>query len=121
MYRCVSLGPELCYSLKWMLRVAAGTIPASTVRAPMTEALRVLYNMCVCVCVCVCDVHSPQNCGFPGSSEGKESACNVGDLGLIPGSEKGMATRVRILAWKSPLIEEPGMLQSVGSQRVGHD
>ena len=26
--------------------------------------------------------------GFPGSSVGKESACNVGDLGLIPGSER---------------------------------
>ena len=54
MYRCVSLGPELCYSLKWMLRVAAGTIPASIVRAPVTEAPHVLCNVCVCVCVCVC-------------------------------------------------------------------
>ena len=26
--------------------------------------------------------------GFPGSSDGKESACNAGDLGLIPGSER---------------------------------
>ena len=26
--------------------------------------------------------------GFPGGSVGKESACNVGDLGLIPGSER---------------------------------
>ena len=32
--------------------------------------------MCVCVCVCVY---------FPGSSDGKESACNAGDPGLIPG------------------------------------
>ena len=34
--------------------------------------------------------------GFPGGSDGKESACNMGDLGLIPGLgrplEKGMAT-----------------------------
>ena len=35
--------------------------------------------------------------------------------------EKGMATRSRILAWKIPWTEEPGRLQSVGSQRVGHD
>ena len=35
--------------------------------------------MCVCVCVCVC-------VGFPGSSAGKESACNAGDPGSIPGS-----------------------------------
>ena len=40
--------------------------------------------------------------GFPGGSVGKESACNVGDLGLIPGwkdpLKKGMATHSSILA-----------------------
>ena len=40
--------------------------------------------------------------GFPGGSEGKESACNVGDLGLIPELgrplEEGMATHSSILA-----------------------
>ena len=41
--------------------------------------------MCVCVCVCVCVTYLPDE-GFPGGSEGKASACNVGDLGLIPGS-----------------------------------
>ena len=34
--------------------------------------------------------------------------------------EKGIATRSIILAWKIPWTEEPGVLQSVGSQRVGH-
>ena len=34
--------------------------------------------------------------------------------------EKGMATRSSILAWESPWTEEPGGLQSVGLQRVGH-
>ena len=42
--------------------------------------------------------------GFPGSSDGKESACNVGDLGSNPVSEdpleKGMATHSSILAGK---------------------
>ena len=32
-----------------------------------------------------------------------------------------MATHSRILAWRIPWTEEPGRLQSVGSQRVGHD
>ena len=40
--------------------------------------------------------------GFPGGSDGKESACNAGDLGSIPGSgrspEEGMATLSSILA-----------------------
>ena len=63
--------------------------------------------------------------GFPASSDSKESACNEGDLGSIPGSEepleKGMATYSSILAWRIPWTEEPGGLQSMGLQRVGHD
>ena len=35
--------------------------------------------------------------------------------------EKEMTTHSSILAWKIPGIEEPGELQSMGSQRVGHD
>ena len=35
--------------------------------------------------------------------------------------EKGMVTHSSILAWRIPWTEEPGGLQSMGSQRVGHD
>ena len=60
-----------------------------------------------------------------GGSDGKASVCNAGDPGLIPGSgnplEKEMATHSSTLAWKIPWTEEPGRLQSMGSQRVGHD
>ena len=35
--------------------------------------------------------------------------------------EKEMATHSSTLAWKIPLMEEPGGLQSMGSLRVGHD
>ena len=35
--------------------------------------------------------------------------------------EKEMATHSTILAWRIPWTEEPGGLQSLGSQRVGHD
>ena len=63
--------------------------------------------------------------GFPGGSEVKVSAYNSGDLGSIPGLEdpleKELATHSSILAWRIPWIEEPGGLQSMGSQRVGHD
>ena len=63
--------------------------------------------------------------GFPGSSVGKESACSAGDLCLITGSEdlleKEMGTHSSILAWKIPWMEEPGILQSMGLQRVGHN
>ena len=103
--------------------------------------------------------------GVPGGSDGKESACNAGDPGLILGSGRSsgeeigyplqyswaslLAQTVKNLptmwefwvpslgqeipwrrAWqltpiflpgKSPWTEEPGRLQSMGSERVGHD
>ena len=40
---------------------------------------------------------------------------------LLLGSKKGMATYSSILPWKIPWTEEPGRLQSIWSQRVGHD
>ena len=58
--------------------------------------------------------------GCPGGSDGKESACNAGDLGSIPGLgrslETGMATHLSILAWKIPWTEEPAGLQSMRLQ-----
>ena len=42
-------------------------------------------------------------------------------LGLEDPLEKEMATHSSILAWKIPWTEEPGGLQSMGSQRVGHN
>ena len=40
---------------------------------------------------------------------------------LMITSEKAMAPYSSILAWRIPWIEEPGGLQAMGSQRVGHD
>ena len=55
------------------------------------------------------------------------SAGDARDVGLIPGSysreeplEKKMATHISILAWKIPWRKEPGGLQSLVLQRVGH-
>ena len=42
-------------------------------------------------------------------------------LGLEDSLEKEMASHSSILAWKIPWTEEPGRLQSMGSQRVRHD
>ena len=50
--------------------------------------------------------------GFSGGSDSKESACNVGGLGLIPELCKSPGEG-------NPWREEPGGLQPVGSQRVG--
>ena len=57
---------------------------------------------------------------FPGSSDGKASAYNAGDrvrsLGQEDPLEKETATHSSIHAWKIPWTEEPGGLQSMGSQ-----
>ena len=45
----------------------------------------------------------------------------VQSLGWEDPLEKEMATHSSTLAWRIPRTEEPGRLQSMGSQRVGHD
>ena len=67
--------------------------------------------------------------GFPGGASGKKKpACQCGrcqrlvqPLGQKDPLEEGMVTHSGILAWRIPWTEEPGRLQSIGSQRVGHD
>ena len=53
------------------------------------------------------------------------TAGDAGHVGSIPGSgrslEKEMVTHFSILVWKISWTEEPGGLQSMGFQRVGHD
>ena len=56
--------------------------------------------------------------GFPSGPDGKESACNAGDLGQEDPLEKGMTTHSGILAWRIPWTEEPVRLQDIGSQRL---
>ena len=46
---------------------------------------------------------------------------SVQSLGQEDPLEEGMATHSNILAWRIPWTEEPGRLQSTGSQRVGHN
>ena len=58
--------------------------------------------------------------GFPGASDGKESACNVGDLGSIPGLRRslgeGHGNPLCILAWRIPM--DRGALWAIWS--MGH-
>ena len=63
--------------------------------------------------------------GFAGDSVVKNPPANEGDMGSIPGlgrsSGGGNGTHSSVLAWRIPRTEEPGGLQSMGLQRVGHD
>ena len=62
--------------------------------------------------------------GFLGSSSGKESTCNAGDLGSIAGMGRspggGHGNPFQYSCLETPQ-EEPGGLQSKWSQRIGHD
>ena len=63
--------------------------------------------------------------GFPDGSDSKETAYNAGDPSSIPGLGRppgeGNGNPLCILAWIIPWTEEPGMLQSMGLQRVRHN
>ena len=89
----------------------------------MTETqtkLKMLHCHCLSVCMKESQTVKPGQPlkveGFPGDSDGKQSACKVGDLGLIPGfydsMEKGMTTPSSVLAQKIPWTEKAGGLQS---------
>ena len=66
---------------------------------------------------------------FPGLSVVKNLPANAGDMDSIPGTgrspasplQKKTAAHFSIHAWEIPWTEEPGGLQSMGSQRVGHN
>ena len=63
--------------------------------------------------------HPPKRSVLYLCSDGKESACDAGGPGSIPGSGR-MITHSSILVWRIPWTEEPGGLQPMQSQRVEH-
>ena len=64
-------------------------------------------------------------CNFTCPSAGKESSCNVGDPGLIPGLGRspgeGHGNPLQYSCLENPWTEEPGGPQSIGLQRIGRD
>ena len=70
--------------------------------------------MCVCVCVYFLEAQTVKS--LPAMRETR-----VLSLSWEDPREKEMATHSSILTWKTPWTEEPGDLQSIAWQRVGHD
>ena len=67
-------------------------------------------------CLTLCD---PINCG--AGQKNRKNSSHLKYHPLERSLEKAVATHSSTLAWKIPWMEEPGGLQSMGSQRVGHD
>ena len=83
-----------------------------------------MYYVYTCVYMYV--IHtSIYSYGFPWWLRGERIHCNAGHLvwplGQEDSPETGMATHSSIHTWRIPWTEEPGGLQSTGSQRIGHD
>ena len=90
-------------------------------KLPSVGSHRVGHNCCDLAAAAAGEdrLPTPVFLGFPCDSAGKELACNVGDLGSIPGlgrsSGDGKGTHSSILAWRIPWT-----VLSMGSQRVEH-
>ena len=97
--------------MHWTLHLCLMHLPGQS-----NSVLSELYNLWFCVFMYV---------GFPGGSNGKASACNVGDQGLILGSGRspgeGNGNSLLELPGKSYGWRRPGVLRSMGSWRAGHD
>ena len=105
---------KILYSLTWFM-VSAELNFNSAIYLHL-KASRSLITLVDFLCLLV---------GFPRGSVGKESACDVGDLGLIPGLERSPGERndnpLVYSARRIPWTEKPGGLRSMGLQGVGHD
>ena len=97
------------------------------------EELEILLNLILLLCISSSHLlkmyYLCTKWGFQGGTSGKKPACQYRrhkGLGFHPWIgedplEEEMATHSSILVWRIPLTEEPGRLQSIGPQRVGHD
>ena len=78
-----------------------------------------VHYLCVCMHVNLASWVVLEGKNLPANAE------DIRDLDLIPGSgrslEEGMAIHSNILIWRISWIEESGRLQSIGSQRAGHN
>ena len=93
-----------------------------------------MVTLCVCVfIICTCfwkssfEEHHFNWWDFPGDSDGKESACNVGDLGLIPGLGRspgeGNGNPLQNCCLENSMDRGAlwGSMESMASERVEHD
>ena len=91
-------------------------IVSQWVRASVMQDGRVLQICCTAMCIYISGGSAVKN--LPAMQEMQQM--QVRSLGWEDHLDQEMATHSRILAWRIPWTEEPGGLQSMGTQRVGH-
>ena len=102
--RCFLLGRNVMTNLEGILKSRDGTLPTKV------HLVKVMVFPWWTSLVAQTVKHPPTTQETQVQSLGQEDLL-----------EKEMATHSSILAWKIPWTEKPGSLQSMGSQRVGHD
>ena len=94
-------------------------------RSNKNSFLFFVFEFSECCAMNMNDLSIMERLLLPGWLSGEESACcagtQVGSLDQEYPPEKEMATHSSVPAWEIPWTEEPGGLQSMGSQRVRHD
>ena len=85
----------------------------------MVNILVFVWVKYICVCIYVGFLSGSAVKNQPEVQELQET--QIQSLGWEDPLEEGMATQSSILAWRIPWTEEPSRLQSIESQRVGHN
>ena len=104
----------------------ADSLPSEPPGKPLKQA-KIRLNSALSIILFDFMVVYDKNLGFPGGASDKEPACKcrrqmwIRSLGQEDPLEEGMATHSSILAWRIHWTEALGRLQSIGSQRVGHN
>ena len=113
----------------WKLLYCINTLVCSSTRLLRTFSYRqylvVMNNDGINICVYICkwpnfylraSLVAPMVKNLPAMQE-----THIKSLGWKDPLEKGMATYSNVLTWRISWTEEPGRLQSMGCQRIGHD
>ena len=118
MYICV-YAPSICIYVCVYMHTCMYVCVWTSLVAQMLKSL----STCMCACLESWGRSSLSTCGKyltpTGSRPGTQRATAVASFCYL--TEKAMAPHSSTLAWKIPWMEEPGRLQSMGLQRVGHD
>ena len=95
-------------------------VPPSSTLLFSRYRVRTASHSYICIYICICIIWVSLAAQLVKSLLAMQET-QVWYPGWEDALEKGMATRSSIPAWRTPWTEEPGGLESMGSQRVGHD